>query len=308
MQEVSHHAGEPVGHAEKIRTSPLPRHSPAQETAFGCPRDFLDNRFVYVVVSARARGLSVGVNMNPDKQCNFGCVYCEVHRNEPPRELRLDVDAMAAELKQTLSAVSEGRLRERSWYRSLPDELLQLRHVALSGDGEPTFSPNFIESVQAAVHIRALGGIPFFKLVLMTNATGLDLPQVQHGLRFFTRSDEIWAKLDGGTQAYLNKVDRLNVPLEKILANILILARQRPVVIQSLFPSINGEEPPLEEIEQYAQRLKELKAQGAQIPLVQIYSATRPTPNSGCGHLPLKTLSRIAHTVRQTAGLKAEVF
>jgi hypothetical protein len=79
-------------------------------------------------------------------------------------------------------------------------------------------------------------------------------------------------------------------------------------VIQSLFPAIDGEEPPLEEIEQYAQRLKELKAGGAQIPLVQIYSATRPTPNSGCGHLPLKTLSRIAHAVRQATGLKAEVY
>jgi len=144
--------------------------------------------------------------------------------------------------------------------------------------------------------------------VLLTNATGLDQPQVQQGLKFFTKSDEIWVKLDGGTQAYLNKVDRMNVPLEKVLANILMLAQQRPVVIQSLFPSINGEEPPLEEIEQYAQRLKQLKAQGAQISLVQIYSATRPTPNSGISHLPLKSLSRIAHTVRQVTGLKAEVF
>ena len=250
----------------------------------------------------------MGLNMNPNKLCNFQCVYCEVHRDEPARESRLDVDAMATELKKTLLTVREGRLRERPWYRSLPDELLSLRHVALSGDGEPTFAPDFVESVQAVVHIRALGGFPFFKLVLLTNATGLDRPYVQEGLKFFTKSDEIWAKLDGGTQAYLNKVDRMDVPLEKVLANILTLARQRPVIIQSLFPSIDGEEPPLEEIEQYAQRLKELKANGAQIPLVQIYSATRPTPNSGCGHLPLKTLSRIAQTVRQVAGLKAEVF
>jgi wyosine [tRNA(Phe)-imidazoG37] synthetase (radical SAM superfamily) len=162
--------------------------------------------------------------------------------------------------------------------------------------------------VQSVVHVRALGGFPFFKLVLITNSTGLDQPNVIEGLRYFTKSDEIWAKLDGGTQAYLNKVDRLDVPLEKILANILMVARQRPVVIQSLFPAINGEEPPLEEIEQYAQRLKELRAGGAQIPLVQIYSATRPTPNSGFGHLPLKSLSRIAQTVRQVSGLKAEVF
>jgi len=279
-----------------------------RETAFGCPRDFLDNRFVYVVVSPRARGLSVGVNMNPDKQCNFDCVYCEVHRTDPARETKLDSAVMAAELKRTLDFVYAGRLRERPWFHALPDELLQLRHVTLSGDGEPTFAPNFVEAVQAVVHVRALGGFPFFKMVLITNATGLDQPQVQHGLRFFTRSDEVWAKLDGGTQAYLNKVDKLNVPLEKILANILLVGQHRPVVIQSLFPAINGEEPPLEEIEQFAQRLNELKIRGAQIPLVQIYSATRPTPKSGCSHLPLKTLSRIAQTVRQITGLKAEVF
>jgi wyosine [tRNA(Phe)-imidazoG37] synthetase (radical SAM superfamily) len=305
---MSQSNSEAIAHLEKKKTRALARSIPAQETAFGCPRDFLDNRFVYVVVSARARGLSVGVNMNPDKQCNFECVYCEVHRNDPPRETSLDVDAMAAELKKTLTMVREGSLRERPWYHALPDELLQLRHVALSGDGEPTLTPNFAEIVQAVVHVRALGGFPFFKLVLMTNATGLDQPHVQQGLKFFTRSDEIWAKLDGGTQAYLNKVDQMNVPLDSVLNKILTLARQRPVVIQSLFPSINGEEPPLEEIEQYAQRLRQLKSQGAQIPLVQIYSATRPTPNSGISHLPLKTLSRIAQTVRQVAGLKAEVF
>ena len=134
------------------------------------------------------------------------------------------------------------------------------------------------------------------------------LPAVQHGLKHLTKSDEIWAKLDGGTQAYVNKVNRSEVPLGKILSNIAIMGRIRPIVVQSLFPAINGEEPPLEEIEEYARRLVELKDAGAQISLVQIYSATRPTPNSECGHLPLKVLSRIAHTVRQVTGLKAEVF
>jgi wyosine [tRNA(Phe)-imidazoG37] synthetase (radical SAM superfamily) len=199
-------------------------------------------------------------------------------------------------------------LRERPWYHTLPDELLQLRHVALSGDGEPTLSPRFGEALQAVVHIRAVSGLPFFKLVLLTNATGLDQPQVMHGLKHLTRSDEVWAKLDGGTQAYINKVNRASVPLEKILSNILLLGRQRPLVIQSLFPAINGEEPPLQEIEQYARRLLELRKAGAQISLVQIYSATRPSPSSESGHLPLKVLSRIAQTVRQTAGLAAEVF
>jgi wyosine [tRNA(Phe)-imidazoG37] synthetase (radical SAM superfamily) len=290
------------------RKHPLPGAHYPHETAFGCPRDFLNNRFVYLAVSARARGLSVGINMNPDRKCNFDCVYCEVRRDQEPRELHLDVDVMATELKQTLAFVLAGQLHEQPSYRVVPDELLQLRHVTLSGDGEPTFALNFVEAVQAIVHVRAMGGFPFFKLVLITNATGLDQPQVQEGLRYFTRSDEIWAKLDGGTQEYLSRVNKLNVPLQKILDNILLLAWQRPVIIQSLFPAINGQEPPAEEIEQYALRLKDLKNRGAQIPLVQIYSATRPTPNSSCGHLPLKTLSRIAQTVRTVAGLKAEVF
>src|SRR5690349_2409278 len=251
-------------------------HPAVSETAFGSPRDFLNNRFVYAVISARARGLSLGVNMNPDKSCSFNCLYCEVDRRTPPRELKLDVDAMAAELHRTLAYVMAGKLRERPWYSALSDELLTLRHVALSGDGEPTLAPNFAEAVESIVHVRALGEFPFFKIVLITNATGLDRPQVQESLKRLTRSDEVWVKLDGGTQDYLNRVDRPGVPLEKVLANILALGRQRPVVIQSLFPAINEEEPSLEEIEQYAQRLKELKARGAQISLVQIYSAARP--------------------------------
>jgi wyosine [tRNA(Phe)-imidazoG37] synthetase (radical SAM superfamily) len=278
------------------------------ETAFGCPRDFLDNRFVYMVISPRARGLSVGVNMNPDKRCNFDCVYCEVNRGAPATESGLDVDVMATELTDTITLVRSGALRERPCYRNLSADLMQLRHVALSGDGEPTHCANFTEAVQAVMHVRARGQLPFFKIVLLTNASGLDLPTVQSGLQLFTGRDEIWAKLDAGTQTYMDRINRPQVSLDKILANILMVARQRRVVIQSLFPSINGLEPPPEEIEAYAQRLKELTDAGAQISLVQIYSATRPTPHSECGHLSLKTLSRIARQVREVTGLKAEVF
>ncbi len=306
MDEATAHTTDFSEPPEKKKKPPH-RQNGASETVFGSPRDFLDNQFVFAVVSPRARGLAVGVNMCPDKNCNFRCIYCEVHRNGEVRET-LDVDLMAAELKKTLSYVRGGRLRERSWFHTLPDELLQLRHVALSGDGEPTLSPKFAEALQAVVHVRALGGLPFFKLVLLTNSTGLDLPHVQQGLKYFTHSDEIWAKLDGGTQAYFNRVNRSEVPLEKILSNILTVGRQRPVVIQSMFPAMHGEEPPLEEVEQYSHRLLELKNAGAEISQVQIYSATRPSPNSESGHLPLKVLSSIAQKVRQATGLRTEVF
>jgi wyosine [tRNA(Phe)-imidazoG37] synthetase (radical SAM superfamily) len=281
-------------------------HPPTRDTAFDRPRDWLGNRFVYSVVSSRAGGLSLGVNMNPDRLCNFDCSYCEVDRRVPSPESKLLVDVMAAELHRTLLAVRQGQLRPRPWYNSLPADLLQLRHVALSGDGEPTLAPNFVEAVQAVARVRALGG--FFKIVLLTNGTGLDKPEVLRGLEILTKSDEIWIKLDGGTQSFVDKVNRPNVPLEKILANILLVGRQRAVVVQSLFPSIHGDEPPFEEIQEYALRLKELKAGGAQISLVQIYSAARPGVHAEWGHLPLRVLSQIAQTVRQVAGLRAEVF
>jgi len=288
------------------RRQPAVYHQPARQTAFDRPREWLGNRFVYAVVSSRAGGLSLGVNMNPDRRCSFDCSYCEVDRRTPSDEQKLLVDVMAEELHRTLLLVRSKFLRSRPPYNSLPEELLQLRHVALSGDGEPTLAPNFVEAVQAVARVRALGG--FFKIVLITNGTGLHHPDVLRGLEILTKSDGIWIKLDGGTQAFVDKVNRPNVPLEKILANILLVGRQRPVVIQSLFPEIHGEEPPIEEIQEYAQRLKELKAGGAQISLVQIYSAARPSVHAEWGHLPLRVLSQIAQTVRQVTGLRAEVF
>lgn len=278
------------------------------DTAFGRPRNFLSNRFVYAVISQRAHGLSIGVNLNPDKQCNFDCVYCEVDRTDAVKNHRVDIKAMSVELQGLLSSVHENRLRELAWFRNLPPELLQLKGVALSGDGEPTLCPSFAEIVREVVHIRSQRKFPFFKIVLITNTTGLNLPEVKRGLQLLTARDEIWAKLDAGTQQYMDKVNRGDITLKKVLANILIIARERPVVIQSLFPLIDGAEPPPEEIEEYVNRLQELKAGGADISMVQIYSAHRPPNRPQFGHLPLRSLSRIARRVREVTGLKAEVF
>jgi wyosine [tRNA(Phe)-imidazoG37] synthetase (radical SAM superfamily) len=284
------------------------RHHDLTHAVFSTPREFLGNHFVYVVVSPRARGLSIGVNMNPDKHCNFNCEYCEVDRTKPPLQKTLDVDLLSAELLRTLGTVATGAMRGFQPYRTTPKELLELRQVALSGDGEPTLCPNFLDALRTVIHVRALGRFPFFKIVLITNATGLHLPQVQEGLKMFTHQDEIWAKLDAGTQSYMEEVNRPECSLEKILENILLVARLRPVVIQSLFRTLNDEDPSDWDVHQFAQRLNELKRAGAQIPLVQIYSATRPSANSKCGHLSLKSLAYIAQQVREISGLKAEVF
>ena len=141
---------------------------------------------------------------------------------------------MAAELLQTLQTIHSGKLREFPIYRQVPNELLELRHVALHGDTEPTLSPQFVEAVQAVVHVRALGQFPFFKIVLATDGSRLDVPEVRYALKFFICQDEIWIQLNPGPQAPLDTTATAQ-PLEKILANIVTLGRQRPIIIDSPF-------------------------------------------------------------------------
>jgi wyosine [tRNA(Phe)-imidazoG37] synthetase (radical SAM superfamily) len=278
------------------------------ETAFGRPRNSLNNRFVYAVISQRARGLSIGVNLNPDKGCNFDCVYCEVDRDNAGGKKKVDIEGMSAELESLLSVVAKGRLRGFAWLRNVPSELLELKEVALSGDGEPTLCPNFEEVVREVLRLRSQEKYGSFKIVLITNGTGLGRPSVVKAVKRLTEEDEVWIKLDVGTQEHMNRINRSKASLEKVLAKILAMGKRRPIIIQSLFPLIDGKGPSREEVAQYVRRLGQLKEAGAQIALVQVYSAHRPPHHPNCEHLPLKDLSSIVRRVRKATGLRAEVF
>jgi wyosine [tRNA(Phe)-imidazoG37] synthetase (radical SAM superfamily) len=291
---------------EPAKNLNAPSVTPAESGAFAHPRDYLNKRFVYAVISQRAHGLSLGINLTPDHNCNFDCAYCEIDRDRPVRDREVDIPVLLSELDELLVMVKAGRLREIPWLRNVPDELLELKEVAFSGDGEPTLSPHFCDALEAVVHLRTQRQP--FKIVVITNTSGLDRPEVKRGLRVLSKHDEIWVKLDAGTQSYMDRINRANITLQQVLENIHRIAVRRPVVVQSLFPLVDGVEPAEEEIEEYVQRLLELKQGGAQISLVQIYSAHRPPHRPNCAHLPLKTLSKIARRVRQVTGLKAEVF
>jgi len=279
----------------------------AATTVFDRARESLGNRYVYALVSARARGLSIGVNLNPTRHCNFDCIYCEVERsNAGPTDELVDLNIMASELEDTLNQAFAGRLCAD--FPAAPPELLQLRHVAVSGDGEPTLCPNFGPAMETIVHLRASVRVRRFKIVLITNASRLDRPQVSYAISLLTGQDEVWAKLDGGTQRYIDRINRTEFLLPKILENIRNLGRQRPVIIQTMIPAIHGQNPFLDELPEYVARLRELKDAGTVISQVQIYSANRPTHHSECGHLSLNALSEIAGAVRAATGLRAEVF
>lgn len=280
--------------------------------ALGCPRYLFPGcSHVYAVISSRARGLSVGVNLNLDRACDFDCCYCEVQREQngpPPTPAPVNAHTVATELTGALVRVRDGKLPGQPHFESLPPGMNRLAHVAISGDGEPTLCPNFAEAVEGIIHLRAAGLTPYFKLVLLTNGTRLDQASVRSGLKLFTRADEIWVKLDAGSQETMDRINRASVPLATVLSNIQALARIRPVVIQSMFVELDGQLPDRREIGEYAQRLVELKAAGAQIGLVQIYSANRPHHSRRCRHLSLRVLSDIATQVHEHTKLAVEVF
>lgn len=270
------------------------------------PREFLDNRFVYAVISSRARGLTVGVNMNPNQACNYDCPYCEVVRTPGKPEAKLDLKVLTRELIHVVALAQCGRIHELKPFSAAPAELLVLKEVALSGDGEPSLVANFEEIVKEVLVVRNL--LSPFKLVVITNGSGLHRPTVQRGIDRLSLEDEIWIKLDAGTQAYMHRINGPEASLDTTLRNILIIAKKRPVVIQSLFCALEEEEPREEEITSYIGRLIALKHSGALISQVQVYSACRPPAKPGCKHLPLAQLSHIARRVREETGLNAEVF
>ena len=133
-------------------------------------RNFAENHYVYAVVSRRSKGVSVGVNLNPDKVCNFDCVYCQVDRRTPPVVRDVDEGRLLAELDDMLGQVTTGRLFEHERFRQTPPALRRLNDIAFAGDGEPTTCPKFAEAVQAVADVKQKHALDAVKLVLITNA------------------------------------------------------------------------------------------------------------------------------------------
>src|SRR5271166_5184354 len=80
-------------------------------------RAFGDNRYVYAVLSRRSKGISIGINLNPDKVCNFDCVYCQVDRQLPPLVGRVDEPRLLDELEDMLDSSQRGELFETGCFR-----------------------------------------------------------------------------------------------------------------------------------------------------------------------------------------------
>ena len=272
-------------------------------------RLFEANRYVYPVISRRAGGLSIGINLNPDKACNFDCIYCQVDRAVESEIRFVGLDQLLEELDHMLPWAASGRIYEHPLFRDVPPEWRRWNDIAFSGDGEPTTYRNFDGIIAACAEVKRRHGAHEVKLVLITNASMLQRPHVQRGLEILDANQgEIWAKLDAGTEEYFRRVDRTRIPFSRILENITAAAQIRPLVIQALFMRIQDEPPEATELDAFCQRLKEITAAGGQLSLIQVYTVARQPAESFVAPLSSAEVDAIAQRVRQQTGLAAAAF
>ncbi len=283
---------------------------------FHHPRDWRGFKYVYPVLSRRSRGLSIGINLNPDGACNFDCIYCQVDRSGIPRVRQVDPAVVGEELDALLVAAGSGRLYEEPEFADTPEHLRRLNDIAFSGDGEPTTCPVFTDCVRLVADLmrrHASGfesrGMDQVKLILITDACYLQKPNVVAALEIMDHSNgEIWAKLDAGTDEYYQRVNRPNFPLSHVIDSILHAARSRPVTIQSLLMRIDGQAPPESEIIALADRLNEMGQAGARIDRVQVYTIARQPAESNVTALTPSEINAISETLRRRTALTVETF
>jgi wyosine [tRNA(Phe)-imidazoG37] synthetase (radical SAM superfamily) len=272
-------------------------------------RAWRDFYYVYPVISRRSKGVSIGINLNPDKVCNFDCVYCEVDRRTAPRRRDVDLGVLRDELMGMISEVKGGGLFEVAPFSEAPAEWRRLNDIAFSGDGEPTTYPFFDEAVRVVIEARERSGLLWVKIILITDSACLDRPAVIRGVDAMCQAGpyEIWAKLDAGTEGYYKLVNRTHISYERILRNILQTARRVPIWIQTLWFRLHGEAPSEGEVAAYCDRIQELLRDGARILGLQLYTIARPAAEVYATALDDVTLERIAKRIHEATGLPYEV-
>jgi len=272
-------------------------------------RRFEGNRFVYPVLSRRSGGISIGVNLNPDKVCNFDCIYCQVDRVRQSETRFVDVDALLGELDRMLPWVASGEIYNHEKFAATPAERRRLNDVAFSGDGEPTTYRNFDELMNRCAEVKRRHGLDGVKMILITNASMFHRPHVRRGLQCLMRNNgEIWAKLDAGSEAYYRRIERTSIPFQQVLENLAWAACRWPLVIQSLFMRVQDSPPTDDEIEAFGKRLSEIIAAGGRIKRVQVYTVARPAAESYVTPLSNAEVDRIADRVHRQTNQPTQAF
>lgn len=283
----------------KMKTSILSEHS----------RQFEQLRFAYPVVSRRSRGLSLGLNVNPDKVCNFDCPYCQVDRTVPPRDTEVDFEVMVNEIDTLMAMAAGGEIWNHPKFAGTPTHLRRFNDVAFAGDGEPTTYPRLGDAIRKVVSLREKHNLPDVRIIVLTNALLLNRPDVLDALEALKAGPyEIWAKLDAGTQPYFEYIAGRKLSLQRIIENITAAGRRFDLTIQTLFPTTDGREPGNAEYDAYAERINEILAGGARLRLIQIYTTARRPAEDRIGMIEDARLDEIGARIAARVDVPVEVY
>ena len=267
-------------------------------------RDSAGMRYVYPVISRRAGGVSVGINLNPNNACNWRCIYCQVPdltRGGPPP---LDLALLERELDGFLHDAIAGDFMATR----VPAGSRRLVDVAFSGNGEPTSAREFPQAVAIAERVmvaHGLGGnVP---LRLITNGSLLDRKAVQAGIAHLGRAGgEVWFKFDAGTATGLARINGTRAQPEVVARRLACCAQLAPTWVQTCLFLIDGAAPVEAEIRAWLALLAPLAPALAG---VHLYSLARPSQQKEAPRLARmepEELEAVANRVRQL-GLKVRV-
>jgi wyosine [tRNA(Phe)-imidazoG37] synthetase (radical SAM superfamily) len=263
--------------------------------------------YIYPVVSRRAGGVSVGVNLNPNNACNWRCIYCQVPNLRRGNAPEIDLGLLAGELRGFLGEVLDGDFMAAQ----VPEGARRLNDIAVSGNGEPTSSRQFPEVIQLIGDIMAeydlVGRI---KLVLITNGSLAGKRHVQEGIRAMAALfGEVWLKVDRGTQEGVAQVNDVTLSPEQALRNLEAAASCCPTWVQTCMFAIDGQPPSDNERAAYLHLLRQAMECGIPLQGVLLYGLARLSQQPEAAHLsplPEVWLEHLAGEIR-ALGLETRV-
>jgi wyosine [tRNA(Phe)-imidazoG37] synthetase (radical SAM superfamily) len=161
--------------------------------------------------------------------------------------------------------------------RHVPSGARRLNDVALSGNGEPTSSPQFGDAVEiigkALEEFRLLGNV---KSVLITNGSLIQRPAVREGIRRLAElSGEIWFKLDTATAEGMRAINSAPANPERHLQRLRTAAALCPTWIQTCVFSWQGAPPSEREQQAYLDCIRELVRDDVPVRGVLLYGLSR---------------------------------
>ncbi|PWB49210.1 MAG: radical SAM protein [Nitrosomonadales bacterium] len=238
-------------------------------------RDSAGLTYVYPVISRRAGGVSIGINLNTNNACNWRCIYCQVpdlrRGSAPP----VDLPLLEKELREFLEEMLHGSFMAQH----VPPEARRLNDIALSGNGEPTSAAEFEQVIEVAGRILDEFGLTgHIKLVLITNGSLIHRANVRRGLRKMALlNGEIWFKLDSATPEGRLRINHSRQKPETVMANLRAAASRCPTWIQTAVFALDGQPPEASERQAYLDFLSSCLDQGISLRGVLLYGLARPS-------------------------------